>query len=325
MSNPAFIEHEPEKVGETYMKEPLQLIRWGIPGTVFFGVIFFLNVLVQIPPLSAPPLFHYIKAHGFFEGHALIGVAAFLIGASIPVGFIIYQLYYFWFWYGQPTTRRRPDKLWDEEFAKKLFNHYRRIWHLNTIIEEEIRSLQRRGPLRRWRAKVRRNQYEWAVLSLIIKEPSRVHSSVQDLVLLDDIFHGLGASCAAMFLGSIIFVMLWFMPSNQTARYIEPDRKLLIDSPSIPDSALALDVDTSANGDTLLPFADSNSAIASVIAKNGILVLFVNLLFWRVFRSNRGSVIRNILLTIQRSIMSLDMRKLPIELRKEIKRLQTNM
>src|SRR5882672_1485607 len=100
------------------MKEAPLILRWGIPGTVFFGAFFFFiifDVLIQYPLGTSDQHLSILKRFEitqFFKDFTLIEAVAFVIGGSIPVGFIISQLYYFGYWTWLPfRTRRTIAKL----------------------------------------------------------------------------------------------------------------------------------------------------------------------------------------------------------------------
>lgn len=112
------------------MKETSQLLRWGIPGTVFFGTFFF---FIGVDAYYANTAYHtdlhsLIKRIGLspvFSGQSLVGVIAFLIAASIPVGFIISQLYYFGYWSWLPfRTRRRTEMILSTEETIAIDERY---------------------------------------------------------------------------------------------------------------------------------------------------------------------------------------------------------
>lgn len=134
------------------MKEAQSLIRWGIPGTVFF-LTFFLFILIDnflcnifysyiyFSVKDANQIYYYIDNESirlklndkdnienekvtinhhslirrmnmekFFNDYSLVGLVSILITTSIPLGFIISQIYYFGYWMGIPLRTRRNIK-----------------------------------------------------------------------------------------------------------------------------------------------------------------------------------------------------------------------
>lgn len=96
------------------MKEAPLLIRWGIPGTIFFGALFcfalvdvFWVMTYHKEIVNGHFLISRLSMDEYFKENSLVGIIAFLIGASIPIGFIISQLYYFGFWANFPFRSRR--------------------------------------------------------------------------------------------------------------------------------------------------------------------------------------------------------------------------
>jgi hypothetical protein len=108
------------------MREAPLLIRWGIPGTVFFGAFFFCVIFDLLwshihYPDQLHSLIQRMKVTQLFHDYSLVGVVAFLIGASIPVGFMISQLYYFGYWSAFPfRTRRHARKVLSNSEIEQL-------------------------------------------------------------------------------------------------------------------------------------------------------------------------------------------------------------
>jgi hypothetical protein len=190
-----------------------QVIRWSIPGWIFLFMLALLQILTWL-----------------FEGRSAAvvvqvlgplltpGAVAMVVTAGIPLGFILYQIYYSW--YGTvlpfgfvnrdrgadilqalPTARRdalcsvneeAPDlHEMAERFEIFLFPHPLRR------LRAEFRDSNGR---KRFEAKVRDNWdliRFWLQRIYVIDEAELLRT---EIITLSDIYHGVGAARAALFL-----------------------------------------------------------------------------------------------------------------------------
>jgi len=120
-------------------REGSSIIRWGIPGSIFFLFLFIQIFLVNLIFETCDkniPLSKLIDIEGFSFRNGT-EILAFLIGASIPLGFIIYQIYYWWFWWGLPNSRLNPSRLFEKnEFESTMWKLIYK-YELNDLIENE--------------------------------------------------------------------------------------------------------------------------------------------------------------------------------------------
>jgi len=111
---------------DSLVKEGAMLIRWGIPGSVFFGAFLFFVALdfvysLCVSHFTPASLIERLGASKYFGDQGLVGMIAFLVAASIPSGFVISQLYYFGVWAGIPfATRRTPEKIVNQQQLQQI-------------------------------------------------------------------------------------------------------------------------------------------------------------------------------------------------------------
>lgn len=69
------------------MNSEFQIIRWGIPGWIFFMTIIFFKLTVID--------FDIVLAIGSFSNPAVVaGIAAFFVALGVPLGYVLFQIYY---------------------------------------------------------------------------------------------------------------------------------------------------------------------------------------------------------------------------------------
>jgi hypothetical protein len=317
------------------MNESLQLVRWGIPGTIFFGVVFFLSVVVRIGPADPPELFRFLNAHAYLEEHALIGTVAFLIGASVPVGFVIYQLYYWWFWFGWPKSRRDPARLFQPGTFDRLIDYYVEKYHLKILMDNEDDYMRTKLISEKGLKGVHRLHYQWVILSRVLRE-AKDKSVLVEFGRWDDIFHGLGASFTSVALASILFLSLWIIPSPFDSTLTGESHNLVRPITSYADSSVHSSANMTSDSlpksslsqqrqeDTLLASHPTNGSIVStnhlslaqwlqLLITTG-LVVFV---FGLTFRINRNAVIRQMTVTAKMILMEIGNSSWPEHLKNE--------
>jgi len=251
------------------MKEESLLIRWGIPGVIFFGA-FFLFTAIDIfwtrvyyssyYPQGLHSLINRMNLTELFKDYSLVGIVAFLIGASVPVGFVISQLYYFGYWSSFPfRTRRTVNKVLSQEEIDALQNMIEmdrliaqeendddgrwREWitqnllrvfyafmfvfqHLiaypvSRILAQMIKALRAiipwlkkfgfQVPERKYKlirkAEVTKSHYLWVTFMWVCREKADEEERSR-IDHLDNIYHGLGATYIAIFLGWTLFYLV---------------------------------------------------------------------------------------------------------------------
>ena len=86
-----------------------QLLRYSIPGWLFlmFLAIFFgVEWLVRWPSVFDDPI---IRALTSIDKSSISGLVLFVAAAGIPLGYLIYQVYYFGYWRGLEIGRHQPE------------------------------------------------------------------------------------------------------------------------------------------------------------------------------------------------------------------------
>ncbi len=162
------------------MNSEFQIIRWGIPGWTFFMTVLLFKLTILDFELSS-----LLKS---FENPALMaGIAAFFVALGVPLGYVLYQVYYAFKW--------RTIKAEIVLLATK-------------DIPELASILCNKSGLELWYT------IEGFYDSLMTKETYKKKLVYEDLVRRNDSFsnrtsriHGLGASALAMFTGFLFFII----------------------------------------------------------------------------------------------------------------------
>lgn len=115
-----------------------QYMRWGLPGVVFLFVVFSFWTITPGYDLKV------------FSDSALVSALAIIIGAGIPIGYIIYQVYFAVVWWTLPneiarlTIKDVPDapELEGDDFGHKYMKLQRKQWpHVENFWYKRIYDL----------------------------------------------------------------------------------------------------------------------------------------------------------------------------------------
>lgn len=83
-----------EKVETRSAVETMQILRWGTPGwTLFVAFIMF----VFIDALVSDSIL-FVRIIDLIKSPGAFGAAALVVGSGVPVGFVLYQIYFFFRW-----------------------------------------------------------------------------------------------------------------------------------------------------------------------------------------------------------------------------------
>ncbi|MFA6596391.1 MAG: hypothetical protein WCS69_01630 [Ignavibacteriaceae bacterium] len=223
------------------MKEITHLVRWAIPGTILVGsLIFFLAFQKAIMGVT---LIAEFNLGSFLQGQELIGLVAFLVLMSAPLGFAVYQIYYWLYWrqtdesfwhivpysHTKQTNHIRSTEWFDDWFKYKGIDKFfqeiigRRQKHAdewkNRLNLRMIRWFPPFIKFCQWRAKrwtlwanKVRQSLEWIfidklVLSFLGDKKKDRDPLIQRLAFLNDLFHSLGATIVSVFISCFIFVL----------------------------------------------------------------------------------------------------------------------
>lgn len=162
------------------MNTEFQIFRWGIPGWVF--LMTYTIYVMAIHKFELNALMQYFGG----QPTILAGVAAFFIALGVPLGYLIYQIYFWFKWtFGSKDAYIAMDQ----------------IKYFDCIKTGNVRD--------DWRAVEKRFDY----LMSVVSEQKEI--SYKDLKRRYDQYsnrtsraHGLGASLVAMALGLITFIVL---------------------------------------------------------------------------------------------------------------------
>jgi len=223
------------------MKEITHLVRWAIPGTILVGsLIFFLAIQKAFMGVT---LITEFNMGSFLQGQEIIGLVAFLVLMSAPLGFAVYQLYYWLYWrqkdesiwhivpysHTRQTCHIRQSSWFDDWFKLKgMDNFYQGIIRsrkerVDKWLERKLGRRRARWfpPLKKyyhWRANRQtrwinklRPSLEWIfidklVLSFLGDQKPNKEPLIQRLAFLNDLFHSLGATIVSVFISCSIFV-----------------------------------------------------------------------------------------------------------------------
>lgn len=162
------------------MNSEMQVLRWGIPGWITI-----LTYLVLVLSINRFDVLKYASDNSLENGY-LAGLAAMLLAIGIPLGYIVYQIYFFakWKW-----PKRNFDKIFSgidiyEKIRKKNVNI---TW---TLIERTADA---------YITKFAQSENYQDVM--------RRYSSFKSRT---DRVHGLGASIWGIILSWLLFVLLHF-------------------------------------------------------------------------------------------------------------------
>ena len=274
------------------MREASFLIRWGIPGTMFFIMFFLfvlldnlwcnlyysniyfresnetvisdpergmniallndtLNVKVQSEnsSVNTHSLIHRMRMEKFFKDYSLVGLVAFFVSSSIPVGFIISQLYYFGFWLAFPfKSRRNIRKVLTSEQINDLLKKYdisdllkrekkfdsdiireKYLFDILNTIQKIKNLIFKKKPSHDTLDKIFLNHYEWLALDWHCKLKATKDEKAQ-LESTGNVMHSLGTTFISVTLSFLIFMLLHSCLPNYDAFHniIKPDDNLHI-------------------------------------------------------------------------------------------------
>lgn len=159
-----------------------QFLRWGLPGSIFCLVI-----------LSYWPL-HSSFSIEIIIGEKSIGAWLFaaVIGLSIPIGFLIYQIYFFFRWWFKD----------DYDLINQTIDG----------IEDIELKLQDKGKKSFFKPSIQVRYWPFIEAywykELVKKDTEILISRYQHLI---STFHALGASIASIILGNISSALLYFL------------------------------------------------------------------------------------------------------------------
>ena len=207
------------------MQQTTQLLKWAIPGWIFIGLFLILlkfdalftdNNLVDFLKIA-----EYLdpKSTGFF---LLVGTA------GLPLGYLIYQIYYFLYWTVLYVFEKdipwinhlllywSPDLILDKEkIIKEMKQH-----GLDSIMNHEIDNslilkVFKKGKINNVIKDMITNYYYWVFLKKKWNEKYKLQYERELLVnrmnLLNDIYDSLGAAFLAIFLSSSIVPLIVFL------------------------------------------------------------------------------------------------------------------
>lgn len=105
------------------MNSEMQILRWGIPGWITL-----LTYIILVLSINNFDVFEYASANTL-EGGYLAGMTAILVAVGVPLGYIIYQVYFFAKW---KYPKKNIDLIFKElDLYKTLRKKNRKIsWNL---------------------------------------------------------------------------------------------------------------------------------------------------------------------------------------------------
>jgi hypothetical protein len=199
------------------MNPARQVVRWSIPGWLYFLLMLVLQaetMLIEGQPFSIPFL-------GAVSEGVSGGMIALLVAGGVPLGFILYQVYYSWYGSVLPFHLVNRDRGADvllalpEGTRSELSKSVRGSIDLEMMYEKVPVPILR-YPLRRlkkqYRNKAGRTRYEknlqrnWDLVRFhlhTICSRSGSWELKEEVTSLCDIYHGIGASRATVFLACI--------------------------------------------------------------------------------------------------------------------------
>lgn len=174
------------------MNNEIQYLRWGLPGIIFISVVFVYWLL------------HSSFSIDIFIGENAIGVAvlAGIVGLSIPVGCLIYQIYFVFRWWIKNDVDLITQTLnGDNDFDQTQFDFYQ------TYKPSLFKSLQF--------ITFKEHQIKWPTIEsywyLKITKKSEAMRLLDRYEHLLNTFHSLGAIITAIIIGNLFSTLLFFL------------------------------------------------------------------------------------------------------------------
>jgi len=167
-----------------------QFLRWGLPGSIYCMVI-----------LS------YWSVHSSFSIELFIGedaISAWLIaavaGLSIPIGFVIYQIYFVFRWWRKDDLDLIKQTL--SGLDKSIINSQR-----FDLDGDRLAILTPKYQARKWPL-IESYWYKQTVINHNVVHPELIITRYQHLI---NTFHALGATMAAIIIGHVSSIIIFFI------------------------------------------------------------------------------------------------------------------
>jgi hypothetical protein len=176
------------------MSNEFQIIRWGIPGWVFLITYFSFKMSLYDFKLSG-----FIGS--FQNPTAITGIAAFFAAAGVPIGYIIYQVYFLFKWDLRFKKENPMYKAIEgiEELKSKMMNKTHEDWQtIERSFDHYMSVIANKKDINY--KDIERRQQHYA------NRTSRVH--------------GLGASFTALILGGIVSIVLEYSRIFNTGKSV---------------------------------------------------------------------------------------------------------
>jgi hypothetical protein len=202
------------------MTHAYQLLKWAIPGWIFIGLFLFLIKIDSL--LTDNNLLEFLKIAEYFDAKST-GFFLFIGTSGIPIGYLIYQIYYFLYWTllyvieseisdcNQILLYWKPSLIVDVHSMQQ----YIKTLDLNCIMNYEIKynlllRLFKKGRIHNIIKDTITNYYHWVYIKKIWHEKFMLKDEKELLVnrmtFLNDIYDSLGATYVAiLFASSIVF------------------------------------------------------------------------------------------------------------------------
>lgn len=193
-----------------------QVIRWSIPGWIFLFTVALLQLLTWLGEGRSVG-----NVAGVASPLMTTGAVAMVVTTGVPLGFILYQIYYSWYGtvlpFGFVNRDRGADILQalPEELRASLCGVQDHPTDLDEMAEpvgpfllrypfRRLKSEHRnRAGRRRFEAKVSRN---WDLIRFWLQRVYFVNKAEtlrSEIITLSDIYHGVGAARTALFLACV--------------------------------------------------------------------------------------------------------------------------
>lgn len=191
-----------------------QVVRWSTPGWILILTFSCFQALTQIVQGSTPMQLLSSEA---IKGISAASVAL-LVTAGIPLGFLVYQIYYAWYGNVLPLYLVNMDRGADvlESLPEEVCGEISRVTGRTPSLEpmyDELPVRFLRFPLRRLKRENRNNdgkeryetklQSNWEIIRAYLNYvcfSKNCFELKQEVTTLADIYHGIGATRMALFL-----------------------------------------------------------------------------------------------------------------------------
>ncbi|MFF2500187.1 hypothetical protein [Peribacillus sp. NPDC058075] len=178
------------------MNSEFQVIRWGIPGWIFFMTVLIFKLSVVGYDLMS-------IVNKFTNPAAVAGLAAFTVGLGVPLGYILYQVYYGFKWRIMKTKTVLIATQDIPELPMLLSNkNGLELWHSIEGHFDTLMTIHTYGK------------------KISYKDLTRRYNSFSNRTSR---IHGLGASVVAMVTGFILF----FITTENRASFLDNNLFLL--------------------------------------------------------------------------------------------------